>query len=434
MLRRIRRDQVTLGMFVHRFEGSWLDHPFWLPRFHLTDAKDLARIRESSVTGVVIDEGRGLALDNADSGAAAEDGAAFVAGHDLLSPPLLPAQRRHGFAEERERAVALVKHSVREIKRLFAEAHAGEKVRLTAFAPLVAEVMASVARNPYALIAVTRLKKQDEYTYVHSLAVSALMTSFARHLDMPESEVFDYGVAGIVHDIGKIVVPNKILQKPGPLTDAEFALVRTHPEQGYRLLSRHAGASDVVLDVCRHHHERLDGSGYPFGLKDGQISRAARIAAICDVYDALTSNRSYKAAWKADEAIGRMYDWDGNFDRELLLGFMKTIGVYPPGLLVYLSSNRLAVTMPNDRRTSRPKVRVFFCARERTQLPLLDLVLDDDLGHDQIVREESPVDWGIAGWPLVAEQLMSGCVPKIVSVRPADTTSDRPAFDLADAP
>ena len=147
----------------------------------------------------------------------------------------------------------------------------------------------------------------------------------------------------------------------------------------------------------------------------------------------MTSNRSYKAAWKAEEAIGRMYDWDGNFDRELLLGFMKTIGVYPPGLLVYLSSNRLAVTMPNDRRTSRPKVRVFFCARERTQLPLLDLVLDDDLGHDQIVREESPVDWGITGWPLVAEQLMSGCVPKIVSVRPADTTSDRPARHLADA-
>ena len=244
MLRRIRRDQVTLGMFVHRFEGSWLDHPFWLPRFHLTDAKDLARIRESSVTGVVIDEGRGLALDSA---AAAEDGDASAAGHELLSPPLLAVQRRHGFAEERERAVALVKHSAREIKRLFAEAHAGEKVRLTAFAPLVAEVMASVARNPYALIAVTRLKKLDEYTYVHSLAVSALMTSFARHLDMPESEVFDYGVAGMVHDIGKIVVPNKILQKPGPLTDAEFALVRTHPEQGYRLLSRHAGASDVVL-------------------------------------------------------------------------------------------------------------------------------------------------------------------------------------------
>lgn len=433
MLRRIRREQVTLGMFVHRFEGSWLDHPFWLPRFHLTEAKDIARIHDSSVAGVVIDEERGVPLEGADIMAGAKEGGALVVERILPAKSLSAGQRPHSFAEEREHAVALVKHAAREMKRLFAAVHAGEKIQLKAFAPLVAEVMASVTRNPYALIAITRLKKQDQYTYVHSLAVSALMTSFARRLGMPESDVFDYGLAGLVHDIGKIVVPERILKKPGSLTEAEFALVRTHPEQGYRLLSQHAGAPDIVLDVCRHHHERLDGSGYPHGLKGDQISRAARIAAICDVYDALTSNRSYKAAWKAGEAIGRMSDWDGHFDRDLLFGFMKIIGIYPAGLLVYLRSNRLAVTMPNDRRTSRPKVRVFFCTRDHAQLALLDLVLDDDLGHDQIVREEYPLDWGITDWPLVVEQLMSGAVPKIISAFPAGTSANRSVSHLAEA-
>ena len=413
MLRRISRGQVRLGMFIHAFDGPWLDHPFWLPRFHITEAGDLARIAESNVPSLVIDEERGLPLE-CTAGPQCNQVLNDSEAPRVLPRSLLSIQRARSFAEERAPALALVKHSTREMKRLFAAAHAGQGLQLDAFAPLVAEVMGSLSRNPYALIALTRLKRRDEYTYVHSLAVSALMTRFGRSLDMSEAEVFDLGLAGLLHDIGKMIVPDKILKKPDSLTDAEFALVRTHPEQGYLLLSQNPATPGIILDVCRHHHERLDGSGYPLGLAGSSISRVARIAAICDVYDALTSNRAYKAAWSSEEAISRMYDWSGHFDRELLVGFMKAIGVYPPGLLVRLRSNRLAVTLPNGRRASRPTARAFFSMRDRELIPFDDVVIDENLSHDQILDEQYPLDWGIPNWPLVSEQIMAGTVPKLL--------------------
>lgn len=414
MLRKISRQQVKLGMFIHAFEGPWIDHPFWLPRFLLTQVNDIDRILGSSVPGVIIDESRGTHLD------ADVDQATVLAspqhGQSTEEPLTLPqsllaAQASVSFANEKERAAKLVKHSTMEMTRLFAAAHAGEGLQLTKFVALAAEVMLSVSRNPYALIAITRLKKRDEYTYVHSLAVSALMTSFARTLGLSEQDAFELGLAGLLHDIGKIIVPEYILQKPDSLSDEEFALVRTHPEQGYLLLSQNPLTPAVILDVCRHHHERLDGSGYPFRLKSDAISRAAQIAAICDVYDALTSNRSYKEAWTSEDAICRMYEWTGHFDRKLLFFFMKTIGVYPPRLLVQLRSNRLGMTMPNDRRASRPKVRVFYDSRNRMQLPIEDIVIADDLSQDQIVNEQYPLDWGFADWPTIAQQILKGTPP-----------------------
>lgn len=407
-------------MFIHALEGRWIDHPFWLPRFLLSEPTDLARVRDSAVSAIIIDESRGVSLDPGDGGTRPCATDRECTDERTLPRLVLVDQRAASFAEERERAAKLVRHSTREMTRLFAAAHAGEGLQLERFRPLVAEVMSSVSRNPYALIAITRLKKRDEYTYVHSLAVSALMTSFARTLGMAEQEVFDLGLAGLLHDIGKMIVPDRILRKPDSLTEEEFALIRTHPEQGYLLLSQDPQTPSVILDVCRHHHERLDGSGYPFRLKGDAISRAAQLAAICDVYDALTSNRSYKPAWTAEEAIGRMYDWSGHFNRELLVAFMRTIGVYPPGLLVRMRSNRLGVTMPNGRRASRPKVRVFYDIRGQVQLPLEDVVTEDALSNDQIVGEEYPLDWGLTEWPLLSEQLLYGVTPRL---RPATRAS-----------
>lgn len=401
-LRTIAPDQLRLGMFVHGFEGSWTRHPFWLTRFLLTEPGDLDRVLASGVAGVVIDERRGLPLGDAAP-------VPVVAQEPLTLPrALLASHAAASFADESKRAQTMVATASRDIAGLFASAHAGETLRLDAFVPIAADVIASISRNPYALIAITRLKKRDEYTYVHSLAVSALMTALARTLGLTEQEVFELGLAGLLHDIGKMVVPDHILSKPASLTDEEFALIRTHPEQGYLLLSRHGGMSEIILDVCRHHHERIDGSGYPRRLKGEAISRWARITAICDVYDALTSNRVYKKAWSPADAIARMAEWTGHFDREMLFAFMKTVGVFPPGLLVRMRSNRLAVTLPNGRRASRPRVRVFWDCRARGPLPMEELVPEESLSGDQIMREEYPLDWAFTGWPALSEQLIAG--------------------------
>jgi HD-GYP domain-containing protein (c-di-GMP phosphodiesterase class II) len=413
MLRRITRDQVRLGMFIHAFDGPYLQHPFWLPRFRLTDPADLTRILESEIPGLTIDESRGVALAATEQPVSQVPVPEPAPSTRTLPAALLAPQRERSFEQEREQATKLIRHSTAEMTRLFRAVHAGEGMNFDDFTPLVCEVMSSVSRNPHALIALTRLRSRDEYTFIHSLSVSALLTRFGRSLGMAELDVFELGLAGLLHDVGKMIVPDKVLNKPGSLTDEEFALVRTHPEQGYILLSQTPDTPHVVLDVCRHHHERIDGTGYPFRLKGDAISRAARIAAICDVYDALTSQRAYKSAWSPEEAICRMYEWSGHFDRELLVQFMRAMGVYPPGLLVRLRSNRLAVTMPNGRRASRMKVRVFYCTRERRPLPLEDVTIDDNLAHDQILSEEYPLDWGFTGWPIIAEQLSKGMAPKL---------------------
>ncbi len=412
MLRRIARDQVELGMYVHAFAGSWLNHPFWFSRFHVTSHKQLLRIQNSAVDGIIVDDDRVLPAEAPDTPAMPKAAHFADVPGDPRRAGLNILHRPCSFAEERGRAAALAKSSAKEIERLFVAAHDDKQIPLSAFTPLVNEILASISRNPHALIAITRLKKQDEYTYVHSLAVGALMASLAKTLGMSDADVADYGLAGLVHDIGKIAVPEAILRKAGALSDEEFAIVRTHPEEGYRLLVQNAETAPVILDVCRHHHERLDGSGYPFGLKGDQISRAARIAAICDVYDALTSHRSYKDAWYPSAAITRMHKWSDHFDRDVLFAFMKTIGMYPAGMLVYLRSNRLGVVLPSARRSSRPKIRVFYCARQRDVLPLEDVIPEQDLGHDQIVREEYPLDWGFTDWPLVADQLIKGIPPR----------------------
>ncbi|MDZ7874497.1 MAG: HD-GYP domain-containing protein [Rhizobium sp.] len=166
---------------------------------------------------------------------------------------------------------------------------------------------------------VTRLKSKDVTTYVHSLAVSGLMTLLARSLQMDDEEVRILGVAGMMHDIGKLLIPNEILNKPGNLTDRERVVIRSHPEAGYQLLKTHPEIPQVVLDICRLHHEVLDGSGYPLGLKQKDLSVPVKLSAVCDVFEALTSVRPYKRAWTTAQALDWMFARPHHFDRKMVI-------------------------------------------------------------------------------------------------------------------
>jgi hypothetical protein len=167
-----------------------------------------------------------------------------------------------------------------------------------------------------------------------------------------------------------------------------------------------------VLDVSLLHHEKVDGSGYPFGLKGEAISLAARMGAICDVYDALTSDRPYKQGWTPLRAATEMYGWEGHFDRELLFKFFRSIGVVPPGLLVRMRSNRLGIVLPDGAKEVRSKVRIFHCAVEKSPLTLEDVFLSSSGGADQIVSEENPARWGFADWQALSEKLVAGGVAR----------------------
>jgi len=401
-------------MYIHALDGSWFSHPFWRSRFLLSSPDDLTTLLDSDVVTLVIDESRGapLMVPAPARPSATTSTRPAEPRVEPASQPVAIAVRRSidrpcSVAEERARATQVVNRSKRVIKALFAEARLGKAIRSEAIVPVVEEVSASVSRNAQALIGLTRLKTKDEYTYLHSVAVCALMVNLAKHLDLDHGQVHALGVAGLLHDVGKMAVPDLVLNKPSSLTDEEFAIVRTHPQQGHQLLLKAEDIPEAALDVCLHHHERVDGTGYPFKLKGDEISLAARMGAICDVYDALTSNRSYKSAWAPDEAVVKMRGWQGHFDPELLFKFMQSIGVFAPGMLVRLRSNRLGIVLENGQRASRPRVLAFFSTRDRTMLPGTEVVIDDSLANDQILSEEDPEAWGFADWTMMAEKILA---------------------------
>ena len=233
---------------------------------------------------------------------------------------------------------------------------------------------------------------------MHSVAVCALMISLARQLKLSEEEVRDAGMAGLLHDIGKMSIPVEVLNKPGKLTDAEFDTVKQHPLAGYQMLLRSATMPPAVLDVCLHHHEKMDGTGYPYRYTAEKISLVAKMGAVCDVYDAITSNRPYKKGWCPAESIKKMSEWSGkHFDDRVFQAFVRSIGIYPAGSLVMLKSGRLGVVVEqNESSLLLPMVRVFFSSKSTTyiQPELIDLSKPGQ--PEKIISRELASKWGLS--------------------------------------
>ena len=263
--------------------------------------------------------------------------------------------------------------------------------------PIVEEITSSVLRNPGALIGLARLKNKDDYTYMHSVAVCALMVSLGRQLKLSDAQIREAGMAGLLHDIGKMAIPLAILNKPGKLTDTEFHAIESHPAQGHKLLLAGSGASEVTLDVCLHHHEKMAGNGYPKRLKGDEISLFAKMGAVCDVYDAITSNRPYKNGWDPSESIRKMAEWSGpHFDPTVFQAFVKSIGIYPVGTLVRLESGRLAVVLEQaEKSLLAPRVKVFYSTKSMAYVTPQILELSGPGLQDKIVGREDAAKWGL---------------------------------------
>ncbi|WP_182087228.1 HD-GYP domain-containing protein [Aureimonas sp. ME7] len=319
MLLRIERHQARLGMFVESLEGSWLDHPFWTQRFVINDHDSLLKLQNSSVSTLVIDLDKGL-------GPKVQKLPPSPPLSAIRSTAASPRLGRAPVDPQIARARETLRRTTRALRELFDDARGGQPIHPGRAAAIVDEVASAMRHRPHALLGITRLKTKDEYSYLHSVAVCALMTHFGRFLRLDPEFVQTLGLAGLFHDIGKATLPSELLGKRDTLSEEEMALMRTHPLEGFRMLENQ-DLPDMVREVCLHHHERIDGAGYPKGLADDEISLGVRIAAICDVYDAVTSVRPYKEAWSAKTAFRRMWEWEGHFDRVLLDQFFRSIGV-----------------------------------------------------------------------------------------------------------
>jgi putative nucleotidyltransferase with HDIG domain len=403
MLQTVDVADLRPGMYVHKLLGPWMQHPFWRTSF-LLDAERIAELQDSGVEQVVVDLSRSE-LDATPSDASeadvpppVEEEAAAPDASIAADPEprrVIVADGAVSLASELSRARRICDEGRDAVEAMFREVRLGRGVDADQVMPLLDEITGSVDRHPTALVSVARLKDADSYTYLHCVAVSALMTMLARQLQLPEDQVREAALGGLLHDMGKAMLPLDVLNKPGKLTEEEFAIVRQHPVHGERLLRDGGVTQEAVLHIARHHHEKVNGAGYPQRLSGAELPLLTRMSAICDVYDAITSNRPYKAGWDPGESLRRMASWHGHFDETLMKSFVRSVGIYPIGALVRLSSDRLAVVVEQSPATLlAPRVRVFYSVKQRKHVLMTDLDLATAGDRERIVGVESPEKWG----------------------------------------
>ena len=395
MLKKISVHDLKLGMYLQEISGSWMDHPFWKKSFELTDPKDLKTLTECGIHEVWIDTEKGLDIESIAIGQSEEEAQKKI---DLKLQEAAQSTAkftpRVSVREEIEHARKIHSKAKDAVTQMFQEVRMGKALQLDDIGTLVDDISQSITRNPEAFLSLSRLKNKDNYTYLHSVAVCALMIALGKQMGLEQTVLKDLGMAGLLHDIGKTLIPDEVLNKPGRLTDDEFNVVKNHPLRGWEILQGSEGVCEMALDVCRHHHERVDGAGYPDKLSGETLSLFARMGAVCDVYDAITSNRCYKVGWEPAEAIRKMAEWqEGHFDNTVFHAFVKTIGIYPSGTLVKLKSTRLAVVIEQtEKNLLTPIVKVFFSTK--SNMPMQPEIVDLSQSADSILNAEDPQKWG----------------------------------------
>lgn len=411
MQKKVEIKNLVPGMYLTKVCGSWLEHPFWKKSFIL-EQKDIILLSQSGITEVWVDTSKGLDPDNIPNYSTEDKKplkdhindicftnttSSFMPSNDNSINKLEKSSKnekfpqKNSYKEELKNAKNILRNAEFKVQSIFQDIRMGKAFNDNDAIALVDEISESVFRSSDALISISRLKNKDNYTYLHSVAVCALMVSLSKTLGYDKEFCKQAGKAGLLHDIGKTFIPLDILNKPGKLTDEEFDIVKQYPLQGWQLLKESGNQfSDETLDVCLHHHEKFDGSGYPKELKNDEISILSRMGAICDVYDAITSDRPYKKGWEPTIAIKNMSQWKGHFDPTIFRAFISSIGIYPVGSIVRLKSGKIGVVIERcESNLLTPKIKVFFSAKSNLHIPIDIIDLSKPFIRDKIEANEA---------------------------------------------
>ena len=395
-IKRIATSELQIGMYIQKLGGSWIQHPFVRSSFLLTEPNDIKRIKEAGIKELWIDDEKGEiteAAEASDASQKTDSPPAQQTAPNKTHSEIKASDASSSIENEIERARKLCQDAKPQIMSMFNDIRLGKAIDPKTTLPLVGEIDSLVQRNSAAILSVARLKTHDDYTYMHSVAVCALMLSLANQMGLDKEQTRLAGIGGLMHDLGKAAMPLDILNKPGKLTDAEYLIMKKHTIVGAKIL-QDSSAEAEVIDIALNHHEKINGTGYPNQLPAEKISQLARMAAICDVYDAVTSERAYKKPWEPANTIREMAKWDGHFDKQIFNSFVKSVGIYPIGSLVRLTSQRLAVVIePAIDSLLKPKVKVFFSIRSNAPIPIQIIDLSAKNCKESIEGPEEPADW-----------------------------------------
>ena len=384
--------QVEIGMFVAELDRPWIETPFLIQGFEIRNRSQIRTLTNYCRHVYVLKDGVPRKHEP-------------TLAPKLEAPPkknmgmLLPSARIKPRAEPRRPVMrsrpayeaakpARLEHAAARrvleagrvnIKGLLHAAHTGQMLDTDIAEETVASCVATILANPEAVLWMTKIKHSNEYTAEHCLNVCVLAIAFGRHLRMDERDLHLLGLCGLLHDVGKMRIPGAILDKPGRLTEEEFAVIQGHTVAGHQLLQDTADRlHELALDVALNHHERPDGTGYPRGLGAREISEFSRIISIVDAYDAITSNRCYAPEQPSADAQKIIFqNRGGQFDEELALHFIQAIGPYPPGTLVELRNGMVGIVL-----AGKPKFRhlpTVLLLRDADKKPMEERTIELDL-------------------------------------------------------
>lgn len=397
-IKKIATEQLKPGMYVHDLDCGWLQHPFLFSRFKVTDEAMVRRIEAAGIRSLYIDTARGDDVEQAPTYRVATR----LSHQRIVSLADLHRDRATqtvSLEEERRRAAKLFRDASQVVAGVLQSARMGRFAELERLNPMVERICDSIFRHNDALIPLARLKRHDSYTYEHAVASAAMMASLARNLDFTREQIHQVALGAILQDIGMSRVPAIILDKPERLNPKEVAVVRGHVEHSHDIAQELANLPEATMEVIAQHHERIDGTGYPFRLRGEQISTHGQMAAIVDVYDAMTSQRPYQLATSPTTALRKLYEWGQyHFNGDLVQAFISSVGIYPVGSLVRLESGMLAVVQEQTDEMLKPVVKIIFNSKTGNyMLPPVVIRVGRLAGanHGAIVRPESYETWNI---------------------------------------
>ncbi len=387
---KIHVSDLKIGMYVQDICGKWLNNPFWRNSMMIENFGQLEQFRSSSLDYVWVNINKGRGLESEPD--IANDAEALPPPPKTPTPKIQKAKKETpapSFDGEYERARLFSKNMLFALDSALSGAVSNGKINHERLSEINSDVVRSVGRNSHALVSLM-LNEQFElgYEQQHALSLSALMVALGMQLNLDRETLMRVGMAGLLMDIGKTALPQRLMKKHGKLTEEEFDLVKQHPILGKEILTKSGIQDEIVLDVCLNHHERSDGSGYRQGLTNDQLSLPVKMAAVCDVYHAIISSKTYSTSYQPAIAIRKMTEWqNSHFDKMVFQAFVRVVGVYPVGALLQLRSGRIGVVIQQVDNLAKPIVKVFYSVKTNSYIvpEIIDLTKSKDeiLGIDQ---------------------------------------------------